>query len=242
MLVHGILCDSRIFRVEIEALSSVCTVVAWDAPGCGQSSDPPEHFRLPEYATCLDGLITALGLDRVHVLGHSLGSSLALELYRLHPEVVRSLILVGPYAGWAGSLPPDEVERRLNFSLRAADLLPGGFDPTTMPGLFSDAMPEERRVEMVRIMSEIRPAATRATAHALAEADLRELLPSVEVPTLLIVGDADHRSPVDVARRLHAAMPTSTLTVLPGLGHQCFLESPDTLHTLIRDFVLAVGP
>jgi alpha/beta hydrolase family protein len=50
LLLHGAVSDSRVWRVELDSLSDVFTVVAWDAPGCGGSSDPPEHFRLAEYA------------------------------------------------------------------------------------------------------------------------------------------------------------------------------------------------
>jgi pimeloyl-ACP methyl ester carboxylesterase len=227
LLLHGAVSDSRVWRVELESLSDVFTVVAWVAPGCGGSSDPPEHFRLPDYAECLDQFISALGLERPHLLGHSWGSALALELYRLRPSVVRSLVLVGAYAGWAGSLPPDQVAQRLGFALRIADLPLNTFEPTSMPGLFSDVMPESRRSELSMIMSEIRPAGTRTMARALAEADLRDLLPRIDAPTLLIYGDADERSPLSVANALHAAIPRSQLTVMPGLGHGCFLESAE---------------
>jgi pimeloyl-ACP methyl ester carboxylesterase len=120
MLLHGAVCDSRVWRAALDSLSDAFTVVAWDTPGCGQSSDPPEHFRLPEFADCLGRFIDALGLQRPHILGHSWGSALALELYRQRPSTVRSLVLVGAYAGWAGSLPADEVNQRLQFALRAA--------------------------------------------------------------------------------------------------------------------------
>jgi pimeloyl-ACP methyl ester carboxylesterase len=238
LLLHGAVSDSRVWRVELESLSDVFSVVAWDAPGCGWSSDPPEHFRLPEYAECLDEFISALGLERPHLLGHSWGSALALELYRLRPSVVRSLVLVGAYAGWAGSLTPDQVAQRLEFALRIADLPPGTFEPASMPGLFSDAMPENRRSELATIMSEIRPAGTRTMARGLAEADLRDLLPRIEAPTLLIYGDADERSSLDVANALHAAIPRSRLTVMPGLGHECFLESAEAFDTEVRSFLL----
>lgn len=54
VLVHGAVCDSRVWRHQFEDLSDEFTVVAWDAPGCGQSADPPEAWRLAEYADCLD--------------------------------------------------------------------------------------------------------------------------------------------------------------------------------------------
>jgi pimeloyl-ACP methyl ester carboxylesterase len=237
MLLHGGLCDSRVWRMALESFSGAFTVVAWDTPGCGQSSDPPEHFRLPEFADCLGRLIDALGLQRPHILGHSWGSALALELYRQRPATVRSLVLVGAYAGSAGSLPPDQVEQRLQFALHAADLTPGFFEPTAMPGLFSGVLPTDAAAELITIMSETRAAGTRTMAYALAEADLRDVLPHIDVPTLLLYGDADQRSPLNVARELHARIPRSTLAVLPGLGHECYLESPETFSAEVLNFL-----
>ncbi len=241
VLLHGAVSDSRVWRVQLESLSDAFTVVAWDAPGCGGSSDPPEHYRLPEYAECLRRFIDALGLQRPNVLGHSWGSALALELYRQHPAMIRSLLLVGAYAGWAGSLPPEEVEQRLQFALRIADLPSGAFVPSSMPGLFSAALPSDRAEELAKIMSEIRPAGTRTMAFALAEADLREVLPHIKVPTLLLYGDADERSPLNVARALHTGIPRSTLTLMPGLGHECYLESPEAFETEVRAFLATIS-
>ena len=237
LLLHGAVSDSRVWRIELESLSDAFTVVAWDAPGCGGSSDPPEHFRMPEYAECLERFIGALGLEPAHLLGHSWGSALALELYQLRPRLVKSLVLVGAYAGWAGSLPHDQVAQRLEFALRIAELPSGTFNPASLPGLFSDAMPENRRSELLTIMSEIRPVGTRVMAHALAEADLRELLPRIEAPTLLIYGDADERASLAVANQLHAAIPDSQLVVMPGLGHECYLESAEAFEIEVRSFL-----
>jgi pimeloyl-ACP methyl ester carboxylesterase len=240
LLLHGAVSDSRLWRVELDSFSDGFTVVAWDAPGCGESSDPPEDFRMAEFADCLARFIEALGVQSAHVLGHSWGTALALELYRQRPDLVRSLVLVGAYAGWAGSLPPEEVEKRLQFALRAAELAPNAFDPTSMPGLFSDAMPRDRADELAKVMSEIRPSGTRTMAHALAEADLREVLPRIEVPTRLVYGDADERSPLHVAEALRAAIPGSTLTVMPGLGHECYLEAAQAFETEVRTFLSGV--
>jgi pimeloyl-ACP methyl ester carboxylesterase len=240
LLLHGAVCDSRVWREQQDEFSDDFTVVAWDAPGCGRSSDPPESFRMADFARALAGLIEAIGLDRPHVLGHSWGTSLALELYRDQHPLLRSLVLVGAYAGWAGSLAPDEVQRRLDFALRAAEPTQAGFDPTAMPGIFSDVMPRDRADELVSIMSEIRPVGTRTMALALAASDLRDVLPRIDVPVLLLYGDADERSPLSVAHALHGAMPTSTLEILPGLGHECFLESGARCHASIRSFLRLV--
>jgi pimeloyl-ACP methyl ester carboxylesterase len=239
LLLHGLVCDGRLWRRELDALSDTYTVVAWDAPGCGASSDPPGEFRIADYGSCLAAFVDALGLDHVHVLGHSFGSVLALELYRQRPARVRSLILVGAYAGWAGSLAPAEVERRVQFALHFGQ--EEDFDPATMTGLFSDAMPGDRAAELRQIMSEIRPAGTVTMAHALAEADLRDVLPHIDVPVLLLYGDADERSPLSVAEALHRAIGGSKLVVMPGLGHECHLESADGFEAEVRSFLTSLG-
>ena len=137
--------------------------------------------------------MTAVGLDRAHVLGHSFGGALALEFARRHPALVASLILAGGYAGWAGSLPAAEVERRLAFALDTADRLPGGFAPESMFGLFSDKFSPEATAVLRRVMSESRPLATLAMALSLAEGDLRYALTSFDVASMLIHGDYDKR-------------------------------------------------
>jgi pimeloyl-ACP methyl ester carboxylesterase len=241
MLVHGAVCDGRVWRRQIDDLSDGFGVVAWDAPGCGQSTDPPESYRLRDYADALAGLISELGDDRAHVVGHSFGGALALELAHRHPAAVRSLVLLGAYAGWAGSLAPEEVQRRLGFALDTASRLPGGFEPASMPGLFTEAMGADTVDELAMIMSASRPVATRAMAHALAEADLRDELPRIAVPTLLLHGDADQRSSPAVGRSLRDGIPHSRLVVLPGLGHCSFLEDPGRVTAEIRTFLHEVA-
>ncbi len=235
LLLHGAVCDGRVWRSQLESFADAYTVVAWDAPGCGGSSDPPESFRMPDYAGCLGSFIEALRLGPVHLLGHSWGSTVALETCRQRPDLVRSLVLVGGYAGWAGSLPADEVRERLAFALQSADL--DAFEPSTMRGLFSPAMPDDRAAELARIMREVRPAAMRPMAYALAEADLRDALPGIRVPTLIVHGDADVRSTATVAEQLHRSIPGAELVVLPGLGHESYLESATAFDAAVREFL-----
>ena len=107
VLLHGGFgFDSRSWRPQLEALADEFTVVAWDAPGAGQSSDPPTDFRMPEYADCLAGFIAALGLDRPHIVGLSWGAALAMQLYGRHPAIPRTLVLAGAYAAGPGRFPP----------------------------------------------------------------------------------------------------------------------------------------
>jgi pimeloyl-ACP methyl ester carboxylesterase len=242
VLLHGGLSDSWEWRRQLDALSDEFTVVAWDAPGCGQSSDPPETFRLPAYADCLAAFIYALGLGQPHVVGLSFGGGLALELYRGHPTVPRTLTLASAYAGWAGSLPAEVVEERLQQILRDVDLSPDQWIPGWIPGLFTEAAPQEMIADMVAIMSAYHPAGVRAMARAFAEADLRDVLPRIHVPTLLLYGDADRRAPVQLAEDLHAKIPTSRLVVLPGVGHQSNFEAAERFTAEVRSFLRSAQP
>ena len=210
VLVHGGLVDHREWTPQLEGLSDAFTVVAWDAPGCGASSDPPESFRMPEYADCLAGFVDAVGLDRPHVLGLSWGSTLALELYRRSPRIPRTLVLTGGYAGWAGSLAPEEVAERLERFMVQFEQPPIDWVADYIPTLLTDRASKEMAEELVALMAESRPAGMRAMILAMAEADLRDVLPKIDVPTLLLYGEEDVRSPRSVA----------------GVGHQSNIEAP----------------
>lgn len=240
VLLHGAVSDGRVWRETIEALAGEYEVVAWDAPGCGRSTDPPEPYSLEAYADAVAGLAAGLDLDHAHLVGHSFGAGLALQVYGRHPDLVDSLTLIGGYAGWAGSLPPEEVDGRLQHALALAEDLPDRWTPETMPGLFSDRITPETADELLAIMSDTRPTGVRAIAHAFAAADLRPVLPTIAVRTLLVHGDADVRSPLAVARALHDAIPGSRLVVLPGLGHELAHEEPERFVTEVRAFLRTV--
>lgn len=237
LLLHGYVGDSRTWRPQIDALSDEFTVVAWDAPGFGGSSDPPETFQLADYADHLAAFVHALGLERPSVAGLSFGGGLAIELYRRHPSIPRTLVLASAYAGWAGSLPDDEVELRLHQALRLADLPTGDFVGTLIPTMFTPSTPAEVVDGFAVTMTGTHPDGLRVTARAFAEADLREALPSIDVPTLLVHGDEDVRAPLSVAEDLHARIPASKLVVVPGAGHIVNLEAPERFNSEVRTFL-----
>jgi pimeloyl-ACP methyl ester carboxylesterase len=178
--LHGYVDDGpTLWRRQLEELVDEFTVVVWDAPGAGRSSDPPESFGMAGYADCLAGFIEQLGLERPHVAGLSFGGALALELFRRHRGVPRSLVLVSAYAGWAGSLPTDTVDQRLRQAIELSELSPEQFVDTLLPTMFSDATPTETIEEFAASMREFHPVGFRAMARASAE-DLRDALPLVD--------------------------------------------------------------
>jgi pimeloyl-ACP methyl ester carboxylesterase len=237
VLLHGGMSDSREWRQQIDGLCDGFTLVAWDAPGCGKSSDPPESFRMPDYAACLAAFIEALALGSPHIVGLSFGGTLALELYRQRPTLVRSLVLVSAYAGWAGSLPPAAVAERLESALSDCELPPEQVARDWVPSLLTDQAPKRTIEELVRIISGFHPAGAPAMARAMAEADLRDVLPTIDIPTLLLHGDADRRALLRHAEELAGQIPNARLAVIRGVGHQSNLEAPDSFNAELRKFL-----
>jgi pimeloyl-ACP methyl ester carboxylesterase len=236
VLLHGILSDSRAWPRQLAGLAGDFTVVAWEAPGAGGSSDPPETFSVDDYAGCLSSFLDALELGESHVLGLSWGGVLAQELYRRHPEQVASLVLADTYAGWKGSLPADVCEQRLAACLRESELPPGEWVPGWLPGLLTEDAPQSLLDEVAEMMSDFHPAGYRAMARAVFEADTRDLLPQIRVPTLLLWGGSDRRAPLSVAEQLRAAIPGAELVVIPDCGHASNIERPDAFNAAVREF------
>jgi pimeloyl-ACP methyl ester carboxylesterase len=243
VLLHGWFLDSRMWRPQLEVLSEDFDLVAWDAPGCGGSSDVPEGYRLEDYADAVAGLVSALDLDRSHLLGLSFGGGLAIEVCHRHSDLLRSLVLASAYAGWAGSLAPEEVSYRKNRALEEAELPPDEWvkvPATYLPGFFAGEVDQSVTDELLSVMGDTRPATIRSMAAAFAEADLRPALPDISVPTLLLYGDRDQRASSRVAEELHRQIPGSEKVILPGLGHVTNLEAPDQFNAAVRRFLLSV--
>ncbi|HEY6556303.1 MAG TPA: alpha/beta fold hydrolase [Polyangiaceae bacterium] len=236
VLLHGFLCDSRCWRRQLSGLSDHFRVLAWDAPGAGSSSDPPDTFTTRDYARCLARFLDALGIARAHVVGLSWGGILAQEFYRWYPERLRCLVLADTYAGWKGSLPEAIWQERLATCLRDSTGPSGTLVAKLLPGMFTDAVSPDVREELSVIISEFHPIGFRLMSTSSAETDTRDLLPSIDVPTLLLWGDDDRRSPMHIAEQLRAAIPGAELAIIPNAGHVSNMEQPDTFNAHLRRF------
>jgi pimeloyl-ACP methyl ester carboxylesterase len=236
--VHGAAEDGRVWQGQLVALADEFTVVAWDEPGAGRSSDLPADLGLADYANCLAALIEALALGPAHVAGLSWGGTVALELYRHHPGLVATLILTDTYAGWKGSLPEEEVRARVAGARQMLEASAEEFDPT-FPGLFAGDPPSEFVPLLEEIAADVRPESLRTQLFVMAEADQRDLLPRIAVPTLLIWGELDARSPLGVARQFEQEIPDTKLVVIPGAGHVSNLEQPERFNQAVRGFCRA---
>jgi pimeloyl-ACP methyl ester carboxylesterase len=238
VLVHGAAVDSRMWRPQLTALADEFTVVAWDEPGAGRSSNVPAEFALADYANCLAALIEALDLGPTHVAGLSWGGTVALELYRHHPGLVATLILVDTYAGWKGSLPAEEVRARVEGARQMLSTPADEFHPS-FAGLFAGDPPAESVALLDEMAAAVRPDSMRTALLVMAEADQRDLLPRIAVPTLLIWGELDARSPLTVASQFEKAIADARLVVIPGAGHVSNLDQPEPFNDAVREFCRA---
>ena len=240
VFAHGAASDARLWRPQLAALADEFTVVAWDEPGAGRSSDVRAGFGLADYADCLATLIEALARGPAHVAGISWGGTVVQELYRHHPELVATLVLVDTYAGWKGSLPPEEVRARVTGAYRALGIPAEEFDPArALPGWFAGDPPAEFVPLLEEMAADVRPESLTAALHVMSDADQRDLLPRIAVPTLLIWGELDARSPLSVARQFEQAIPDTKLVVIPGAGHVTNLEQPELFNDAVRKFCRA---
>lgn len=246
VLLHGFLCDSRCWRHQLAQLSDRFRVVAWDAPGAGSSSDPPATFTTASYVHCLAGFLDAIGIDRAHILGLSWGGILAQEFYRLCAGRVRSLVLADTYAGWRGSLPEPVWRERLATCLLDASGPPEALVARFLPGVFTDAAPQHLRQELSAIVAEFHPVGFRLMTLSSAEVDTRDLLPRIDVPTLVLWGEDDRRSPITTAEQFHTTIPGAELVIIPNAGHVSNMEQPEAFSAHVRRFCLsaelAAGP
>ncbi len=240
VLLHGFLCDSRCWRRQLEDLSDRFNVVAWDAPGAGSSSDPPDPFTITDWAHGLAEFLDTVGIARAHVLGLSWGGVLAQELYRLYPTRIAGLILADTYAGWKGSFPESVVEQRIARCLSESSMPAEEFVARWVPvEFFTEAASQGLAGEMSAVVLDFHPHGFRLMAKSLAETDTTDLLPNIAVPTLLLWGDDDRRSPMSIAEQFRDAIPNAELAIIANAGHVSNMEQPEGFNAQVRRFCLS---
>ena len=241
VFAHGAGDDSRIWQPQLSALADEFTVVAWDEPGAGRSADVPPDFRLADYADCLAAVIEAVDLGPAHVAGLSWGGTVVLELYRRRPELAATLVLADTYAGWKGSLPEEEVAARVK-GVREMLAAPGRAFHQDWSGMFAGEPPDRFAALLSQLEAAVRRDSLGTQLSVMAGADQRDVLGRIAVPTLLIWGELDARSPMRVAREFECSIPAARLVVIPGAGHVSNLDQPERFNDAVREFCRAHRP
>jgi pimeloyl-ACP methyl ester carboxylesterase len=239
VFLHGFLCDSRCWRTQLEDLSDQFTVIAWDAPGAGASSDPPDVFTTADWSRCLGDFLTGLGVERAHVIGLSWGGIVAQDFFRMYPSRVAGLVLADTYAGWSGSLGSEMTKKRIERCFNDSHLSPDEFAPRWVPEMFTASVSQTVKDELAVIFHDFHPHGFRLMTMSTAETDSTDLLPKIDVPTLLIWGEDDERSPLFVARQFKASIPGAELAVIKNAGHVSNMERPDEFNALVRRFCVS---
>jgi pimeloyl-ACP methyl ester carboxylesterase len=237
VLVHGFPLDHRIFDDQIAALSKSNRVIAPDLPGFGQSkSDKP--FTLASLADDLHELLAAMNALPCTLGGLSMGGYVALAFTKKYQKDLSALMLIDTRAegdtleGKAGREKMIQTVRAQGSKPIAEQMLPKMFAPDTLKG--ADA-----RVRKLNEIMEHCPPKT--IEHALAAMRDREdydsFLPSITVPTLIIVGELDAITPPKMAQGMKEKITNSTLVQIAGAGHVATMEKPDDVSNAIAAFM-----
>jgi pimeloyl-ACP methyl ester carboxylesterase len=238
VLAHGIGSASDSWERQLEHFARDFRVVAWDAPGYGGSGDLAAGTPCAaDYADALDQLLGALGIERCHLVGHSLGALIAAAFASRHQHWMLSLTLANAAAGH-GRLDP--ATRATRLKERLADLEafgPAGLAERRAPRLVGpDASPEA--VERVRaVMAKVRPLGYGRAARMLAEGDIFADLDHIDTPTLVMCGTLDRVTTEESNRAIAKALRGGRFAALPGLGHASYVEAPELFNQVLGRFL-----
>lgn len=232
VLLHGIGSGSASWLYQLEGLSAAYRVIAWDAPGYGDSDAFALEAPHPlDYARALSVLLGALQVKRCHLVGQSLGALMAGAYARHFPAGLASLLLISPAGGYRG----DRASIRERLATLEA-LGPDGLAEKRAAGMLSPQPPPEA-LELVRwSYRRIRPEGYRQAAYCLANGNLREDAAHCAGKVLVACGSADTVTPEPGCRDIARAFPQAEYRTLPGLGHASQAEGPAVVNDMIRAF------
>lgn len=232
LCLHGIGSSAAAFAAQLDGLSSVARVVAWDAPGYGDSADPDAPPGLDGYADAAASLIRARG-GSAHVLGVSWGGAIALRLAVRHPELVDSLIIADSTRGSAADPARADAMRARATELQA--LGAREFAAVRAPRLLGPNAPAALVETVARHMADaIRLPGYGYAAASLADSDLRAELASVHAPTLVLCGEDDRVTGVEESQAIAGGVRRGVFVILNDAGHLANQEQPEAFNDWVR--------
>jgi 3-oxoadipate enol-lactonase len=233
VFLHGVGSDKSVWHPQLEYFGRTRRAIAFDYPGYGDSDPAPSGTTRDDYASAIISAMHEFGVDRAHICGLSLGGVVAIAMHHADPERCASLTLADTFA-----VHPDgpAIYQR---SLDGSHDLPSMAEARTNVLLAQPTDPEVRR-EVVETMSRIDPAAFRIGAEAVWLADQRDRVEEIRVPTLILVGDQDLVTPVDLSNELVDLIPDARMQVIGGAGHLTNLEKPNEFNRLTEEFIAEI--
>jgi pimeloyl-ACP methyl ester carboxylesterase len=237
VLVHGFPLSSLMWEKQIAALADRNRAIAPDLRGFGKSpsNDP---FTMESLAEDLHSLLIRLDLCPVVLAGLSMGGYVALAYVKKYPMDLRGLILIDTRAegdtaeGKQGRQKMIELVREAGSAAVAEQMLPKMLSEETCRG-----MPNVSQA-LRKIMESCPPLTIEHALLALRDRkDQTENLPSIPVPTLILVGEHDAITPPAMSQRMHELIPRSKLATIPCAGHMSPMENPEEVNRQISEFV-----
>lgn len=239
-LSHSLAASNAMWEAQLPALTPHFKVLRIDTRGHGRSSAPPGPYTLDGLADDIHGLFRELGVARSHWLGLSLGGMIGQTFALRYPGVLSSLVLADTTARGAPNAAAMWSERMAlarsqgMHALTAVTLSRWFTDP------FRNAKPE--LMASVAAMIEATPVEGYAgCCAAIAQLDLLDQLPRLNLPALVIVGEEDLGTPPAMARALHEQLAGSELLVLRSAAHISNIEQPELFNTAVLDFLKRVS-
>lgn len=219
VLLHGLSGSSRWWRYTVPALTGSYRVHVPELIGFGRSRGAVRHPTLPEMAGLLVRWMDAVGIERTHFVGHSMGAQVGVHLAARWPDRIDRLVL-SDAAGIPHSLSPSNV-----LAVGTEFLLPRAWGrPSFLATIATDAARTGPRTLV------------RAIRGILAD-DIRPLLPRLDSPTLLVWGEHDPLTPVEDGEAIERLLPRARLVVIEGASHNPMADRPDAFNReLLRFF------
>jgi pimeloyl-ACP methyl ester carboxylesterase len=237
VLLHGIGNQSGSWARQLDALAPRFRVIAWDAPGYGDSDAlATEWPSAADYADSARALLDALGIERAVLVASSLGALVAGALAAESPARVAGLVLLNPAGGY-GLADPKEREEKLAARLaRLAELGPAGMAQALPPGMLAKTASAEARALAAWGTARIRPDGYAQAARMLAQGRLAEDAVRYSGPVLVVAAAEDSITPPAGCERIAQAFPRGAYRLLTGAGHLSYLDVPPTVNAIIAEF------
>jgi 3-oxoadipate enol-lactonase len=231
VFINSLGTDFRIWDKVGETIARQSRVVRYDKRGHGLSTHAKEVGAIADFSLDLAALLDRLEVGAATIVGLSIGGLIALELYRLRPDLVASLILCDT---------GHKIGTREMFRARVEAVEKGGIEAIA-DGVLQRWFTEDYRKNYCDMMAGWRAMLTRtprpgyiAACLAIGEADLTATAKAVRAPTLVIVGDEDGSTPPALARETAALIPGARLEIVERAGHLPCIERPDITSALIE--------
>ena len=234
-LMHGIGGNSRSWTKQFEGLTSKYRIIAWDAPGYGDSE--LRKSNLADYVAAAEGLLAALGVERVNVLGHSMGGVIAQGLAGLGTIELDKLILSSTFMGHGESKGEPLQAGYLARLNDIAKLSPEEFGQARAKTMLAKPTSDEIFQEVANIASAVRKPGLLAACEVLNYSDTSQILKNFSKPVLVVTGRHDKIVTPDRSIDMTAHIANSQHIQFLNSGHAAYLEEPLAYNDALSRFL-----